>query len=293
MKQIIPLFFICFVCFADWDQVDQSTLSNINTNISNIRQSVESLNSSNSSFNVNLANIKNSNLDILSELQEISLGYHTSAETGHNDLGLYRDFYNTVSHFGDYHFQMRDETQDFLDYIKSFSTNNYTNTISSAQTANPFMSNGQYFNYSEKMLIKLNNDGINETDSWFSVDVYNGTPRSVKGLKASIQNRIEEIKQVPENLPNQVADPNVLFSLNLNTIADLFVKLNLWNVNPVHNWIIPVKLVPVEGDYLYPIYSWWNSEAFYPKTFHLCIKGLICLFAFYYCYNYVVSTWNA
>lgn len=292
MKQIIPLFFICFICFADWDQVDQSTLSNINTNVSSINSTLTNLNSSNSNMNVSLNNIKNSNLEILSALNEINLGYHVSAETNQSDLGLYRNFYNNVSSFGNFHFQMKDETNDFLNYIHSFSTRNYESSISVTQTANPYLNNGQYFNYSEKMMIKLNNDGIDQTDSWFLVDVYNGT-HSVKSLKTSISNRVEELKEVPENLPNQNTNPNVLFTLNFNPIFDLFVKLGLWQMNKVQNMIVNVKLIPDQGDYLFDFYTWWNSDQFYPRTFKLCLNALICLYTFYYCYNYVVSTWNA
>lgn len=299
MKNIIPLILICLCCFGDWGETDTSMLHDIWNDVNYMSQdSTATRGHLNTISRDQIPTIQYNQREIKSVLDNMFLGYnkydYDGIEGSGNRLGNYRDFYDHIDNFGNYGFQIHDETDDFNAFIKNYSSYNYVSNISSINpTANNFLNYGSYFNVSDTVKLKLNADGVDDTDDWFNVDVWNDSNQSVKKVKTSIQNRINEMENIPENLPDQVADPNILFALNFNPVLNLMVRLGYWNISPVQDWIIFVKLIPSEGDYLYPLYTWWTSDDFYAKTFQLCLKGLISLFTFFYCYNYVTSTWNA
>lgn len=294
MKNIIPMILVCLCCYADWSDTDSSYLHDVWDDVDVIKQNSTAIRGHLGTISQNqLQEIKYNQSRLLDELQNLYLGYDMyyggGLEQTGNTLGNYRDFYNYIDDFGNNTFQIYDETDNFNAYIEYYSEQSYDYNINNTHTANSFFNYSQYFNISDKMKLKLNDVGIDETDDWFIVDEWD----DVKRIKTSIANRVNEMLTVPENLPNQNVDPNVLFTLNFNSVLDLMVRLGYWNLSPVDNWIINVKLIPSEGDYLYPLYTWWNSDNFYATTFQLCLKGLVALFTFFYCYNYVTSTWNA
>lgn len=292
MKNIILMSLFCLCCFGDWGETETTYLNQIKGSVSSISTDSTAIRGHlNTISRDQIPEIKYNQSRLLDELQNIYLGYDLyyggGVELTGNTLGNYRDFYNYIEDFGNNTFQIYDETNNFNAYIEYYSEQSYDYSMNVTQTANPFFNYSQYFNLSDKMKLKLNAVGIDETDDWFIVDEWD----DVKHIKTSITNRVNEMLEAPEELPN--VDSNILFTLNFNSVLNLMVSLGYWNLSPVDDWIINVKLIPSEGDYLYPLYTWWNSDNFYATTFQLCLKGLVALFTFFYCYNYVTSTWNA
>ena len=327
MKWVLVLF-LCFSCFA-WDDADSNNLSSIKNNTSLMNDKLgyiwQNLQSPSGNTNIyqNTEAIKDRSVSMSISLQQLYNGIAHYNDTGYPDLGQgglskagdsrsdvgnYGTYYNSV--IGINHIDTpQEENTAFMNYIKSFSSYLYQ---TSNDSPNDFLSYPDKFSFVEPIAKVLDEE---------TTDFQPDTLKNVQGMQKinSVNTFVDEILTDIAKNPNEsnfnsdflVGGSNfadTTFHIDLSSLGQLWVNLankygggsgsspaakgSVITTNPFRDWVFDLRLRPQQGDYLYSIYTWWNSDQPLPRAIRYTLQALVYAYTFYYCFTYTKELWS-